>query len=236
MASIVTLDQQEFGTLMFLFGIREIPGFPELQTPVSGEVAETAARSLMEKGYLAEGEEEPSVSMELATMLRVLREQDGGFAVLKRDREKVLRHLAFYFSGEMILQLEARQEGEGYQMLGLPYLPLAVGSLAGQIGVFKNKETRLLLETGLDEADLEKELGIDQTLVEQMWIMTGWDRLGDEKECIFFLWEMADRQILFQMSGERVKVTEPDKADLVNACTWWMSKVHGQSMRDKGIA
>lgn len=236
MASVVTLDQQEFGTLMFLFGIREIPGFPELQTPVSEEGAETAARSLIEKGYLAEGEEEPSISMELATMLRVLREQDGGFALVKRDREKVLQHLAFYFSGEMILQLESSREGEGYQMMILPYLPLAIGSLAGQIGEFKNKETQILLEAGLDEADLEKELGIDQALVEQMWIMTGWDQLSDEKECIFFLWEMADRQILFQVNGETIKVTEPAKADLVNACTRWMSKVHGQSMRDKGVA
>ena len=66
--------------------------------------------------------------------------------------------------------------------------------------------------------------------------MIGWDQLGDEKECFFSLWEMEDRQILFQVSGERVKVTEPDKADLVNACTRWMTKVHGQSMREKGIA
>lgn len=236
MASIITLDQQEFGALMFLFGIREIPGFPELQVPASGEEAEVAARSLIEKGYVAEGEEEPSISMELVAMLRVLREQDGGFALVKRDREKVLQHLAFYFSGEMILQLEASQEGEGYQMMILPYIPLAIGSLAGQIREFKNKETRVLLEAGIDETDLEKELGIDQTLVEQMWIMIGWDQLGDEKECFFSLWEMEDRQILFQVSGERVKVTEPDKADLVNACTRWMTKVHGQSMREKGIA
>lgn len=236
MASIITLDQKGFGTLMFLFGIREIPGFPELHIPDSVEEAESGTGPLLEKGYLSEGEEGPAISLELATMLRVLREPDGWLAVLKRDREKVLQHFAFYFSGEMILQLEVRQEGEGYQMMGLPYLPLAVGSLADQIGIFKNKETRALLEAGLDEVDLEKELAIDRALVEQMWIMTGWDRLGDEKECIFFLWEMADRQILFQVSGETIKVTEPAKADLVNACTRWMSKVHGQSMRDKGIA
>ena len=59
MASIITLDQQEFGALMFLFGIREIPGFPELQVPASGEEAEAAARSLIEKGYVAEGRKNP---------------------------------------------------------------------------------------------------------------------------------------------------------------------------------
>jgi hypothetical protein len=216
---------------MKLLHMSRIEEFPELYVMESDEENDISKKNLIEKGYLKEIEQsELLISQELVFYMNIVKRSEGGFAVLKRENVEVgseSKHFCFYFSGENILLIE--KEGVSYQMMILPYLPLAVGFLSNTITEFSNSETEILYDGEFEKFDPNRISRMNDS--KNMWIMSGWSKSEDVEDCVFIIVEDEKQRFLIELNKEKIKITKPKKVDLINTCTKWLSKIHANSIR-----
>ena len=229
MVGIISLSSEEMGFLMTLSGIQNLTAFPEIPSIRSEEEAEVCKNTLIEKEYFVkEDKDSLAILQEIVVMMQILRNFDGSFIVMQKTRTEVLQRFAFFFLKDMILMIERKDQ---YELLMLPFLPLAIGSLSNRIREFKYETTQEVAIMPPDKINRDIDIGINQDSVERVWVMAGWDRSG-ENDCLLSIWETNEQQVMWELSAAGVTITMPDKIDMINTCTSWMGKIHGLAMKN----
>lgn len=181
--------------------------------------------SLMEKGYIREGEgQKIQVQTPLASLMKSVFDCEAIFFAVGIQKGGKTEKFCFCFQGEKISFLE-QQEGQ-YNLFEVPSLSLAAGMLANRVEI-KNEVSENVIQVSLGEGeDTPKAgLGIERDQIEKQWFLMGSSRADKEAQCLFVIAESADMQSMLELGKGKATVSKPGKIDFVNTSIDWMRKV-----------
>lgn len=234
MVNKICLDYMEFTYLTNIFQIENVIGFPEIN-PTNETMEENTIRSsLYHKKYLIEIENnEIAVNKSLLLPFNILRDCDSAFITKKVNKENVICNLVFYFSGDSILLVE--QKNKNYEFVWIPFLPLAVGSLANHIDKYKSGDSNYFKKIPVAQLENIEILDENDSYLNSVWTFSGWNKSAKEDNCFFMVWETANDHFLLDYKNSDIVVTKPSRENLINICTSRMSVMHGEAIKKRGI-
>lgn len=229
MAGVYKVSEKE---LRFLFMFSEKQGLQGMgDTPLieTQTEAQECVKSLCEKGYLRFNQrKEYEIDSTLELILTVA-ERPYGYSIMEDLRQSdIVQKAAFYFLNDVIAIVE--QKDKDYELVWIPYLPLAIGEIANLHTPFLNKKT-----VTVNEADVEEAASyIDEYLKSGFkWQWEIWGKQKEDAEKAFSMFVLSDgnEQVMVKEADDKIFMFKPDKADYVNAITEWLACVHGGAIK-----
>ncbi|NBH71633.1 hypothetical protein D3Z51_06275 [Clostridiaceae bacterium] len=222
------LNQSELKYLITLGGERSIQEGQEGNPSEEGNMAEAeqiaaSRKSLIEKGYIREGEDQKiQVLTPLVSLIRSMFAYEAIFFTTGIQKDGKKEAFCFFFHGGNISFVE-QQEGE-YSLFEVPSLSLAVGMLANRVEI-KNEVSENTIQVSLEGSLQETGLGIERDQIEKQWILMGSSRKDKEEQCMFVIVESTDMQSMLEAGKEEITISKPGRINFINTCLGWMRKV-----------
>lgn len=170
--------------------------------------------------------EEPEEGLRL--LLAAAQKPDGCFTMEDvRDPEQEQKTVV-YFREDIIAVVE--QKGEAFELLWIPYLPLAIGEVANLHEPYLNPSSRLIREEAQSAGTEWIDAYLKKGYVWQ-WEMWG-ERPGqEEKPCsLAVLSDGKEQLMILEKDGLRRAIC-PDKTDYVNQITEILAGLYSESLR-----
>lgn len=228
MAGVYRVTEEELRFLLMFVENQGLYGFDDMDLIETEAEAQECVKTLCEKGYLRlNTQKEYEVDSTLELLLTVAEHPYGYLIMEDLRKDNTVLKAAVYFLDDVIGMVE--QKNKNYEMLWIPYLPLAIGEVANLHSPFINEKTIPIKEISMEEGTDH----IDDYLKEGfMWQWEIWGRqFEDDKKCNIFVLSDGNEQFMIKEIDGRLFINKPDKASYVNAITEWLAFVHGNAIR-----
>lgn len=228
MAGIFRVTERELNFLVMFSENHGLYGFDEMVPIETEEEAHACVSSLCEKGYLyLNQQKEYEMDSTLELLLMTAAYPFGCMMMEDLRRQDTIAKTAVYFLNDVIGIVE--QENDIFELLWIPYLPLAIGEVANLHTPFLNEKTVLLHEISSEEVS---ELADEYLKAGFTWQWQMWETRPDEEEVTCSISVLSDgkEQIMLREAERQVTISRPDKADYVNSITECLAGIHGQAL------
>lgn len=185
-------------------------------------------RTLCDKGYLRLNEKKEYLLDSTLELVLDTAEHPYGYFIMKDLRQDgIEKKTGIFFLNDVITIVEEKETG--YELLWLPYLPLAVGKIANLHTPFLNNKVLA------DETEEESDAGCIDAYIKSgfRWQWEIWGKQLEDEERIFNMYILSDgtSQLMVKELDDKIFVSKPGKAAYVNAITVWLTLVHGSAIK-----
>lgn len=216
--------------LHFLLNFCEVAPLPWAEKPreMNKDEVLSCVSSLEEKQLLLKNEQgEYYLDDGLEYMLSIAGRASKVFVI---EGTETLKE-AVFFHGDAIVQIQ--QNRDQVEIMWLPVLPMLIGQIANNLSPFLNQEKN---EPNLYPADqynalLNQYMGQDYSVQWKFSAQTGLS--APIQNCTVVT--DGKEQVMFNLCGEEVVVSKPDKSDFVNTLTKSLAMLHSCAIREGGI-
>lgn len=231
MAGIYKVTEKELRFLLMFAEKRRMYGFDELLPIELEEEAQECVQSLCGRGIVrAGGNGKYAIDVTLELLLTVAEQPYGCFFMEDLREEESIRKSAVYFRDDVIAFVGQRDEN--WELMWLPYLPLAVGEIANLHEPFLNTRTERAVQ-GENTENVSTEW-IDECLRNGFfwqWEMWGEQLEDDRKQFSINVLSDGKTQLLILETEDGIRIFKPDKADYINEITRQLAFLHGKAIQ-----
>lgn len=228
MAGVYRVTEKELRFLLMFTENHGLHGFGEMTVIETEAEAKECVDILCEKRYLKLNQQKEYEVDSTLELLLTVAEKPYGYLIMEDLRTTdIISKTAIYFLDDVIGIVE--QKDKNYEMLWLPYLPLAIGEIANLHTPFLNRETARISET-LMENDMGYVEDYLKTGFTYQWEMWGKQFEDEEKKCSIFVLSNGTEQLMIKETDKKILVSKPDKAAYINSVTEWLAFIHGKAI------
>lgn len=232
MAGIFRVTELELQFLCMFLEVRGLYGFDEVAVIETEAEAEGCEDSLCEKGYLRTNEEKQYEADPALELIITAAENPYGYLIMENMQWKGSGFKAVvYFLNDVIGIIEKRNDN--YELIWVPYLPLAIGETANLQTTFLNEKTEWIEECLVEER--EKYISFyEKSGFAVQWDMWGRQLTEEGETCSVRILTNGKEQILIKERQGKVNISKPDKASYVNSIAEWLVFLHGNAIKAGG--
>ncbi len=228
MARVFQITDKELRFLLMFEDIQGLCGFGEKSVIETEEIAKECLRTLCEKGYIySEQHKKYAINSTLELILITAANPYGYFIMENLRQDVILSKTVIYFLNDVIGIVEQRDEN--YELIWVPYLPLAIGKVANLHTPFLNRDAVEIGEYTLEDGEKYIDCYLKKGFKYQ-WEMWGKELAKDKKISIVVLSDEKE-QVLIKESKGKVHIVKPDKEIYVNTITKCIAPIHGNAIR-----
>lgn len=230
MAGVYRITEKELRFLLMFEENQGLYGFGEMPLTETEAEAKECIQSLCERGYLKLNTQREYVIDSTLELLLTVAERPYGYFIMEDLRQEgESSKTAVYFLNDVIAMVE--QKDKNYELLWLPYLPLAIGEVANIHEPFLNKkETVEVIEASIEEGGGYVD-GCLKAGFKYQWEAWGRQFEDEEEKCSIFVLSDGKEQLMIKERSGRVLISKPNKADYMNTITRWLAFIHGKAVR-----
>ncbi|MDD3253301.1 MAG: hypothetical protein PHV18_12165 [Lachnospiraceae bacterium] len=227
MAKIFRFTHQEISLMMMIMDMETIKGFDQIIPLDVQDIAVQCKESLIRKKYLLEDQDKKITVSEAMELDFEVMKTPYGFLVM--DYEKTggsHKRMVMYFRDDAIICVSKEDE---YEVLWIPFLPLAIGAISNWVGSFRNNISDLSESCDIQTASKLWSEYCNHAADSEIWRFTGYENRKEDLRIDVI--GTKTEQILFHYKEDKVIVSRPDQVQWMNTIIRWIAPIHGKAIK-----